>query len=448
MAPEARLVVQAFDVQDDGTIIGLPADLARLLEQAYADGARAHSNSWGGADDDLPAGVDPHGVYGLAARQVDDYGWRHPDSTVVFAAGNEGSDGNLLELEFGDGVIDLDSLLSPGTAKNVITVGASENLRPPGSGGISDLTWGELGAFNLQIFWPPIFADLVSDQPGGMAAISSRGPTDDGRIKPDLVAPGVNIISAASHHPEFNWQLGSYGRAPDNEHYVFSAGTSMSAPMVAGAAVLVRQWLEGRGVNQPSAALIKALLLNGARDMSPGQYGSGSTREINARPDPVQGWGRVDIAGSLFPSGTRERWFVDQKGGLHTGSRDTYSRDGWRLTVRDARETLSATLVWTDYRAAPEAARQLVNDLDLVVIGPDQSRHYANRLQAVDRINNVESVDVVAPGVGDYVIQVVAHNVPRPPQPYALVVAGGFGAPPNIGAYRGYLPHLVRQRRR
>jgi len=95
-------------------LAGIPADLAVLLQDAYTRGARIHSNSWGGGDP---------GAYDAQCEQLDRFVWQHKDMCVLFAAGNDGTDKD------GDGVINPMSVTSPGTAKNCITVGASENDR-------------------------------------------------------------------------------------------------------------------------------------------------------------------------------------------------------------------------------------------------------------------------------------------------------------------------------
>ena len=115
--------------------------------------------------------------------------WDVRDMLILFSAGNDGIDANS------NGVIDATSIGSPGTAKNVLTVGAAESKRPTGSGGYSADTWYE----NWTNDYPanPIRSDLIStafDTYQGMAAFSSRGPCIDGRFKPDIVAPGTDII--------------------------------------------------------------------------------------------------------------------------------------------------------------------------------------------------------------------------------------------------------------
>src|SRR4029453_15593728 len=114
--------------------------------------------------------------------------WDHPDLVVCFAAGNDGIDAD------GDGVVDPAQIGSEAAAKNCITVGASESLRPLVNA--SRPTYGSLrpGSFPKN----PIHDDPMADHAEGMAAFSSRGPTQERRFKPDVVAPGTSILSAHS----------------------------------------------------------------------------------------------------------------------------------------------------------------------------------------------------------------------------------------------------------
>ncbi len=443
VAPEASLVVQAFDVDDlSGDVQGLPEDLNVLFQQAYDDGARIHSNSWGGSDEENPD--NPYGGYLLDSQEADQFAWSHPDMTILFAAGNSGTDA-LPQGEFlsGDGVVDPDSMNVPGTAKNVITVGASESFRPPDGDDLSSrsMQWFLVGLFSF--LNPPIAFDFVSDNINGMAAFSSRGPTDDGRIKPDIVAPGTNIVSARSHDPGFDPALESWGEYENNSNYVYNAGTSMATPLVAGAATLVREWyVKRQGVPNPSSALIKATLINGAVEMAPGQYGTGETLEIPLRPNSIEGWGRVNVYRSLVNTPPRMIWFDDHTSGLQTGDRVIYEAGPYELEVSFSAIPLNVTLVWTDYPGSPAAARQLVNDLDLTVVGPDGHQWYGNGITG-DRTNNVEGVEIMQPAQGRYRIIVEAHNIPQEPQPFALVVAGGLS---REGVDNAYLPAIRRSR--
>jgi|GEM_PF-3410159 hypothetical protein len=425
VAPEAQLVLQAFEADAEGAISGLPDDLYGLYAQAYQDGARIHSNSWGSPTGPLNDWSARYGGYTYDSQRTDAFLWDHPDMSILFAAGNEARDGTLNDANLcvgSDGVIDEDSLLAPATAKNVVSVGAAESVRSAAP--IGQMLWFLFDFVSFCYSALPIASDLVADNPNGMAAISSRGPTDDGRIKPDIVAPATGIISNRSRHPSA--QTLWYAYLP-NLDYVYSGGTSMATALTSGAATLLREWLMWRGHARPSAAVVKALLLNTTASMGAGQYGTGVNREIPAQyPNPVNGWGRVDL-GFLNTPAPYHVWVDDATAGLSTGQRVEYTHSpSHPLIVLDSAQPLRVTLAWTDYPASLAASRQLVNDLDLVVIGPDGAEHYGNGVATGDRLNNVESVVIEDPPLGEYRVQVRAVNVPMQTQPYALAVSGAL----------------------
>jgi subtilisin family serine protease len=422
LAPEASLVVQAFQVDGSGAIIDLAPDPYAYAAQALAAGAHIQSNSWG---DYTGPTSDPEAMFGgypLRSQRYDEFLWDNPGLLAVFAAGNSGADGTPGPLGFcqnGNGVIDPDSLLAPGTAKNVLTVGASESDRS--SGGFGEYPW-LLMSFCFAV--EPIATDTIPDDVNGMAAFSSRGPTDDGRFKPDLVAPGTNIVSARSQAPGAGTLWGPHETNPD---YVYSGGTSMSAPVVSGAAALVREWVQARGTASPSAALLKSLLIGTARDMAPGQYGTGPSQEIPyARPNAVAGWGRLDLRPLVAPP-PAGIWYDDHTAGLGTSDEVSYA-DGATtpLLVVDGSRPLVVTLAWTDPPASLMAATTLVNDLDLEVVGPGGTSYFGNGVPSGDRLNNVEGVIVPNPAPGAYTVSVRAFNVPIATQAYALVARGAL----------------------
>lgn len=346
LAPKARLIFQALE-STAGSLSGIPNDLYELFDQARQAGAHLHTNSWGQPTASL---------YTAGSEDVDQYMWDHKDYLIVFSAGSNGMDMD------GDGIVDQFRIESPATAKNCLTVGASEGYQRSGAG--FDFNWGDNTA--MWQYWfkeNPIASDHVSDNYDGMAAISARGPTLDGRTKPDLVAPGSNILSTRSSKTAADAGWGAF-----NAYYMWNGGTSTSAPLTAGAAAVMRQYLmENEGIATPSAALIKAALLNSAEDISPGQY----VGEIPQAPSSVAGWGRLNLGNAIHPSAPLNILYYDESDGLATGESKEYV-----IYVSDASESLKLNLVWTDYPGTPANQGGLVNDLDLQVTDPSLAVHY------------------------------------------------------------------------
>ena len=373
MAPGAKLVVQdaGFLTDDCGDLpgIGCPVvDLKPFFQQAYTQGARIHTNSWG---DNENAFVQNN--YSAACQDVDEFMFSHPDFLILFAAGNSGPRAA--------------SVGSPSTAKNGISVGATQRGAAAAS----------------------------------MARFSSCGPAADGRFKPDLTMPGQGIISARNDR-----NVGS-----NNCNTITMSGTSMASPGAAGMAALVRQYyadgyypagapLAGQGF-APSAALVKATLLNSTQSMTGG---------AGPVPDACQGWGRVLLEDALYFTDQTRRLFATDDPGFAQGG----SGQARTFTVHvDPGQSLRATLAWTDFPSTPAASVNLENDLDLEVTGPSGTflgnAFVAGQSAAggsPDRLNNVEQVLLAAPAPGIYTVTVRAFNVPSSAQPFALVVSGGI----------------------
>ena len=201
-------------------------------------------------------------------------------------------------------------------------------------------------------------ADSASD----IINFSSRGPTQDGRMKPDLVAPGTHITGASPQHG------GTYtgnGVCDKNfggsTFYSLVSGTSQAAPQVAGAAALLRDWyVREVDPTPPSPALTKAILVNTAVDVAGGNSGKNSS--IPAAPNSDEGWGRVSIGAALDAT---QREYLDQSA---TNTLDANGQSVLRsYQVDDTAKPVRVTLAWTDPPPAAVMGNAFVNDLDLEV---------------------------------------------------------------------------------
>jgi subtilisin family serine protease len=391
-APKAELVLQSV-LDAGGGLGGLPADLRNLFAEPYEhDGARVHTNSWGSTLGD--------GRYDSQCFELDDFVWNHRDLVICFAAGNAGRDANA------DGIVEPMSVTPPGTAKNCITIGACENDRPE----IAEVygSW-----------WPstfpsnPIAPDRMANNPQGMVGFSSRGPTRDKRFKPDVVAPGTFILSAKSRDVAAS---NNAWRASADPLYYFMGGTSVATPLVAGCAALVREFLATRptgAIVDPSAALVKALLINGAVDI-PGQYLPSETGTI---PNSNEGFGRVNMEATVGAGSTQLVVIQDEGDALEQDDTTTFS-----VSIAANQSTLKATLVWTD-----PPGESLQNDLDLIVKAGAEERHGNMAIGSTDfdRVNNVEQVVWAGLSTSEVKVVVRAHRITQSPQSFALVIRVG-----------------------
>jgi serine protease AprX len=449
VAPAANLVFQAVEEylniyggcgNDDGYyLIGIPLDLADLFRPAYNAGARVHSNSWGS---------DAAGDYTVDSASADSFIWNNPDFLITFSAGNAGIDADS------NGVIDNDSIGSPATAKNVLTVGANENDRQgnwdcdPSLGYTTCAAQGDQNnIFTYGSAWPDDYPaePLASDPSAGnaeqMAAFSSRGPTDDARIKPDVVAPGTWVLSGYSdlfqqgYDPSPNprnglWQYDGWG-FPYSSTYKYTGGTSMANPLAAGAAVIVRDFYEKEYAHNASAALTKATLINSAVDLLD-ENNDGSNDNHFPIPNVHEGWGRIDLVNATDGS----QIYDDNTAGLSTGAVLTYT-----YHIASSTSPLKVSLVWSDYPSTAAAAQNLVNNLDLQVSGTGGVPVYLGNVfsggwsqtgGSADNVNNVENVFVQSPPAGVWTVTITAANVPFGPQPFALVVDADLEKPTAV----------------
>ncbi len=342
--------------------------LASMVDGMYRNGARISSNSWGAANNAYS--LDSQ-LYDVLVRDARSSVSGNQEMTIVFSSGNQGPNGHLS---------------SPGTAKNVITVGASQNFRPTATDG-------------CQI--PSSGASDVNS----VISFSSGGPATDGRVKPEIVAPGTHIQGAQSQDPAFNagGVCGPKDFPPGQSLYTWSSGTSHSAPAVAGAAALIRQYFQETTSRPASPAMIKAFLTNST------DYLTGTLAGDNL-PGNSQGWGLLNIGRAL--DGV-SRMSVDEDQMLKaTGEEFTLS--GF---VADPTKPFRVTLAWSDAPGSP-AGNPVVNDLDLrVEIGGKTylGNNFAGTISVesgvADKLNNVESVWLPEGVTGEFTIHVVAATI-------------------------------------
>ncbi len=304
VAPRAR--IGATKIFNCAGSFDITSSFAALRSAAYTSGARISNNSWG---------ANVGGAYNASAREHD-FLVRdaqpgvagNQQMTNIFSAGNSGAGGNTIG--------------SPGTAKNVITVGASESIRSIGATdgcGVPDT-----GANNAR--------DIID--------FSSRGPTDDGRLKPDVVAPGTHVTGAQPQTgADYNGSGTCNPQFPAGSSiYTLVSGTSQAAPEVSGFAALIRDWFRrevGGGTAFPTPAMTKAIMVNTATDQVGGQTGAGGVND-NV-PTQIQGWGRINLKNTLD---NIPREYLDESSRFtSTGQlkRTTYSvADSARATEGDA----------------------------------------------------------------------------------------------------------------
>ena len=366
VAPDANLYFQAMENDNTGNFQS--PSLNYLLNTAYNSGARIHTNSWGSS------AASNQGKYTSESEDVDDRANNYDrvyngveGLTILFAAGNDGPNSGTVS--------------SPSTAKNSVTVG-NHQARYNGA-------------------------------PDNLMSGSSRGPTDDGRIKPDIIAPGGYVRSCRAQEAQ-----DIVGSSWQSTWYLEYTGTSMATPNAAGASALIREYLlEIAQRPSPQGALIKALLVLGAQDIN--------TRDI---PNNDEGWGRVNLKETLAPSQGRGIWVDDRSVLSNTGQSKSYV-----FNVTFANSQLKTVLAWSDARGSRFSNNQLVNDLDLEVESPDGTIYLGNDFAngrsttggTKDDVNNLEVVliDTAMKGIWTVRVKDGLHGGSNT-QPFAIAVSG------------------------
>lgn len=342
MAPAARILSFGFSSVSAGVSANLNSKL-----QEQADLAQ---NSWGLAVAESLNNCSFFGAYTSLDREIDRiaYEQKYP---LVFSAGNERDSPDCLI----DARAGFYSMPPPASSKNVIAVGAT-------------------------------------DRGNALSEFSSFGPARDGRLKPDLVALGVDVLSTSIRNGSTTL-----------------SGTSMSAPAVSGLAALLIDRYRGKYGKAPAPELLRAFLLNTARDLG------------NPGPDYSYGYG--------IPDGVTAVKAIDDDN-WNTGTLSSGETKEFELELPGGQPSFRVMLAWTDPAAPAGRVRQLMNDLDLRLVGPDGQRlqpfvfdPQRPELDATtgdNVLDNVEQIAVNQPGGGKWKIVVSAKELAIGPQDYAI----------------------------
>ena len=379
IATDAQIISFETDIPwpEEFVIADMVFDYKRAINIYGADLA---SNSWRS-----PVDCEDLGEYNSFSELIDKISVSYPGFnkvvSVIWGAGNE----NAKQL---CGFNNYDTMVSEASAKNTISVGS------------------------------------INSDNRGLSSFSSWGPVDDGRLKPDVVAPGCNAESWNPENQDYDRvgvlstaEGGGYSRT--TEEGGPTCGTSFSAPHVSGTVALMYQQFECStpyGISEPLPSTIKGILIHTSEDL--GREG----------PDYEYGWGLINATKAVDQ--IIYRYFREDE---LSSSND---KDMFNFTINNSSEDVKVTLVWDDYPAEPFVETALVNDLDLSLISPsgnlyrpfllDPSNPSDDAITGRNFRDNVEQVVVENPEVGTWTIVVNATSCPQCEQKYSLIYKRPF----------------------
>lgn len=336
------------------------------------------------------------GFYGEEAKMWDEIAYDNPKYLIVKSAGNDRDQGppegsshyvwignkwvRSTTIRKKDGNNGFDCIGTQGTSKNILTVGAANDI-PSGYKEPSDVK---------------------------IASFSAFGPTDDGRIKPDIIGNGISLLSTGSDS--------------DNSYFL-SSGTSMSSPNIAGSLALLQEHYQHLHGSYMFSSLLKALVLHTADDAG------------NPGPDYKYGWGLMNTASAA------ELISSDQGENLQTDTLKSMVKKKYTL-YNSGLEDIKITIAWTDPAGSltkpqldPTNAK-LVNDLDIKLYrladghaynpytldpsDPDKPASHGD-----NRTDNVEQISIKTPQEGFYELEVSNKDfLISGQQSYSLVISG------------------------
>jgi PKD repeat protein len=359
-----------------------------------------NSGTWRWYGDTTISGTEDYrfGFYSVRAQLWDQIANAAPGYLIIKSAGNDRNDlppssvtsHELFDNANGwvtstvsrpsDGGLDgFDCISTNGNAKNILTVGA-----------VSDISNGYSQPSDVS-----------------MSSFSGWGPTDDGRIKPDIVANGVSLYSTG---------------ADNNTDYYTSSGTSMSAPNATGSIALLQEMYNDSHSIFMKASTLKALVIHTANEAG-----------TNAGPDFSFGWGLLNIKGAADLIGdTLSNRIIETSISNNSTTTFTYYSNG--------AQDIQATIVWNDPAATPvlpsldPTASMLVNDLDLRITGPSgtvkmpwvlNSAMPSSAATKADNVkDNVEKVIFDSPSAGAYTFSISHKGTLSASQNFSIIISG------------------------
>lgn len=407
MASEATLHANDWD-DDSGEMAAQAGDGLTLSNHSYGHRGGWHWNSLG--DDKWVWWGDPavdanedyqFGFYNEQTREWDEIAYNAPHYLIVMSAGNDRNDDAADGTEhwvwssaIDDWELSTDSRNPDGPwdcisyhkiAKNVLTVGA-----------VNDIGNGYENPSDVSI-----------------SSFSSYGPADDGRIKPDIVANGVGLLS-------------SFGTG-DQDYGTYS-GTSMSAPSVTGSLVLVQEMYKSLNDTLLQAATLKALAIHTADEAGSAQG-----------PDYRFGWGLMNTASAVD--------LIQRVGNGHFISEEILTNgDSLEFSIySNGVVPIKATITWTDPPGTPISPAlnppdiMLVNDLDLRIIHENGTEYFPWVLDPINPgyvattgeniVDNVEQVFISEPEPGDFTIRIRHKSDIGDGQAFGLIISYGYSGP-------------------
>lgn len=307
------------------------------------------------------------------------------DSAVIFSSSySNGCNAGYTSLAR---TVDQEIRLNP-TLIQVFSAGNSNNNNCGYGAGTQ---WGNITGGHKQA--KNVIATANLETGTNLATSSSRGPADDGRIKPDIAAHGNGNFSTDPNHT-----------------YAYGSGTSAAAPGISGVLAQMYHAYEAKSGVRPESGLMKAIILNSADDFG------------NVGPDFKYGFGRVNALRAIRAI-EQTRYFSST---LTTGNTNSHN-----IVIPANVAEVKVMVYWHDYEASTSASKALVNNLDAKlergastylpwILDPTPNATTLDNpaIKGIDTLNNVEQISINNPVAGTYSLKVNGFSIPQGPQKY------------------------------